>query len=155
MPEWKEFTEEQKLKVDVNLERLNQISLDGGTVMGEHVLKLDWLNEVLKKWILKQQAYAVKTHDRARDTFCRRSAVVGFRAGMLAWFLYGEKRVPPIVKSVTNFAIWVANYMLHQQVSRFNMGEEKKNTLYFWNFMMLFPTISHRGGWRNKYRLWG
>lgn len=131
MPIWLEFTEEQKLRVDMNLERLNQISMDGDSVREEHLMNLDWLNEELKKWVLKQQKFAVKIQDRARDTFCRRSAVVGFRAGMLAWFLYGEKRTPWISKNVVSFAIWVANYMLHQQVSRFNTGEEKKNTLRF------------------------
>ena len=131
MPVWKEFSEKDKLKVDMNLERLNQISLEGDAVQDDHLMNLDWLNEALKKWVLKQQSFAIKTKDRSRDTFCRRSAVVGFRAGMLAWFLYGEKRTPAISKNVVSFAIWVANYMLHQQVSRFNMGEEKKNTLGF------------------------
>lgn len=131
MPIWQDFTEEQKLKVDMNLERLNQISLEGDAVQEDHLMNLDWLNEALKKWVLKQQSFAVKTKDRSRDTFCRRSAVVGFRAGMLAWFLYGEKRTPTIVRNVVGFAIWVADYMLHQQVSRFNTGEEKKNTLYY------------------------
>ena len=131
MPVWKEFSEKDKLKVDMNLERLNQISLEGDAVQDDHLMNLDWLNEALKKWVLKQQSFAIKTKDRSRDTFCRRSAVVGFRAGMLAWFLYGEKRTPTIVKNVISFALWVADYMLHQQVARFNTGEEKKNTLYF------------------------
>lgn len=131
MPVWKEFNEEQKAIVDVNLVRLNEVSIIGDEVQPDHVLKLNWLNEEMEKWIRAQQAEAVRTNDRTRDIFCRRSAVVGFRAGMLAFFLWGEpKRVTPTIRrNVKAFAVWVANSMLNQHLLRFNIQSTHSNTI--------------------------
>ena len=63
------------------------MSLIGNVVQPDHVMDLGFLNKDLKRWLTEQQEEAVRTNDRTRDVFCRRSAVVGFRAGMLAWFL--------------------------------------------------------------------
>lgn len=127
MPIWGEFTREQKQIVDIALTRLNEISLQGSDVQPEHVMKLAWLNKALSAWIAAQQAEAVRTDDRTRDAFCRRSAVVGFRAGMLAWFLYEEKGTPTIRRKVSEFAIWVANCMLNQHLLRFNIQGTNSN----------------------------
>ena len=70
---------------------------------------------------------AVRTNDRTRDVFCRRSAVVGFRAGMLAWFLYGEKNTPGNRKRTCAFARWVANQMLTQHLLRFEIDGTGSN----------------------------
>lgn len=131
MPVWKEFDEKQKAIVDVNLVRLNEVSIIGDEVQPDHVLKLNWLNEEIEKWIRAQQAEAVRTNDRTRDIFCRRSAVVGFRAGMLAFFLWGEpKRVTPTIRrNVKAFAVWVANSMLNQHLLRFNIQSTHSNTI--------------------------
>lgn len=131
MPIWKEFNAEQKAIVDVNLVRLNEVSIIGDEVQPDHVLKLNWLNVEMEKWIRAQQAEAVKTGDRTRDIFCRRSAVVGFRAGMLAFFLWGEpKRVTPTIRrNVKAFAVWVANSMLNQHLLRFNIQSTHSNTI--------------------------
>lgn len=69
----------------------------------------------------------VRTNDRTRDVFCRRSAVVGFRAGMLAWFLYGEKSTPLNRKRTCAFARWVANQMLTQHLLRFEIDGTGSN----------------------------
>lgn len=131
MPVWKEFNAEQKAIVDVNLVRLNEVSIIGDEVQPDHVLKLNWLNVEMEKWIRAQQAEAVKIGDRTRDIFCRRSAVVGFRAGMLAFFLWGEpKRVTPTIRrNVKAFAVWVANSMLNQHLLRFNIQSTHSNTI--------------------------
>ena len=122
MPVWGELDSKAKQIMDIGLERLNEISLVGDEVQPEYMLKLDYLNAELDKWIKAQQIEAVNQEDRTRDIFCRRAAVVGFRAGMLAAFLYGGKRVTPTVrKNVCQFAIWVANCMLNQHLLRFNI----------------------------------
>ena len=122
MPVWGELDAKAKQIMDIGLERLNEISLVGDEVQPEYMLKLDYLNAELDKWIKAQQIEAVNQEDRTRDIFCRRAAVVGFRAGMLAAFLYGGKRVTPTVrKNVCQFAIWVANCMLNQHLLRFNI----------------------------------
>ena len=129
MPEWHELDSKQKAVVDVNLVRLNEISIIGDEVQPDHVMKLDWLNKDMESWIKAQQVEAVKNDDRTRDIFCRRSAVVGFRAGMLAYFLWGEKNTPTIRRNTVNFAIWVANCMLNQHLLRFNITGFGSNTI--------------------------
>lgn len=122
MPVWGQMNAKAKQIVDIALERLNEISLIGDEVQPEYELKLDYLNAELDKWIKAQQIEAVSQDDRTRDIFCRRAAVVGFRAGMLAAFLYGGKKTTPTVrKNVCKFAIWVANCMLNQHLLRFNI----------------------------------
>lgn len=127
MPEWKELSKEQQQIVDVGLVRLNDITIQADEVQPEHMMKLDWLNKELQRWLLQQQAEAVKQEDRTRDIFCRRAAVVGFRAGMLAYFLYNEKNTPTIRKNVMRFAVWVANCMLNQHMLRFNITKTGSN----------------------------
>lgn len=131
MPVWDEFTHEQKRILDIGLTRLSEISLQGSEVQPEHMMKLNWLNKALDMWIKAQQAEAVKENDRTRDTFCRRAAVVGFRAGMLAWFLWEEKNTPTIRRNVINFATWVANCMLNQHILRFNINATHSNVNRF------------------------
>ena len=103
------------------LERLDRVSIVDNTVQPDHVMDMTFLNKDLKKWLTDQQEEAVRTNDRTRDVFCRRSAVVGFRAGMLAWFLYGEKNTPVNRKRTCAFARWVANQMLTQHLLRFEI----------------------------------
>ena len=131
MPVWRTFTEEEKRIVDIGLARLNEITLQGSDVQPEHEMKMDWLNKAIQAWIIAQQQEAVKENNRTRDIFCRRSAVVGFRAGMLAWFLYGEKNTPPIRRNVCRFAEWVANCMLNQHLLRFNIATTHSNVFHW------------------------
>lgn len=129
MPIWRELDPKEKAIVDTNLVRLNEVSIIGSEVQEDHLLKMDWLNKEMEGWLKAQQVEAVKNEDRTRDIFCRRSAVVGFRAGMLAYFLYGEKCTPTIRKNCVRFAIWVANCMLNQHLLRFNIQGTGSNTV--------------------------
>lgn len=131
MPVWGTFDNDQKRIVDIGLTRLSEISLQGSDVQPEHMLKMNWLNKALDLWIKAQQTEAVKENDRTRDIFCRRAAVVGFRAGMLAWFLWEEKNTPTIRRNVSDFAIWVANSMLNQHILRFNVTGNHSNVNRF------------------------
>lgn len=132
MPVWEPFTKEQREIMDRKLVELNEISIVGDEVQPDHVMKMDFLNKEIKKWIAQQQAAALRDNDRTRDIFCRRSAVVGFRAGMLAFFLYGEKNTPTIRKNVVRFAVWVANSMLNQHIMRFNI-ESNGSNIFKWS----------------------
>lgn len=127
-PVWGKLTNKQRETMDMALLRLNEISIQGEEVQDEHVMKMDFLCKNLEKWALQQQKLAVRDNDRARDIFCRRSAVVGFRAGMLAFFLWNEENTPKVRKDVCAFARWVANLMLKQQITRFSIVEDEKNT---------------------------
>lgn len=127
MPVWGELKEKEMEEVMRQLERLDRVSIVDNTVQPDHVMDMTFLNKDLKKWLTEQQEEAVRTNDRTRDVFCRRSAVVGFRAGMLAWFLYGEKNTPLNRKRTCAFARWVANQMLTQHLLRFEIDGTGSN----------------------------
>lgn len=55
----------------------------------------------------------METMNPAIDTFYKRSAVMGFRAGGIVYILNGYKETSLVV----DFALWVADYVLQQQVS--------------------------------------
>ena len=128
---WAEFTSEQKQIVDINLVRLEEVSLIGEEVQPDHVMKMNWLAEHMLLWVRAQQELAGRMEDRTRDTFCRRAAVVGFRAGMLAHFLYGEVNTPTIRRKVKEFAVWISNLMLKQHLMRFKCEDENRNIFKF------------------------
>ena len=121
MPEWGELKEKDLEEVKRQLERLDRVSIIGNAVQPDHVMDLNFLNRDLKKWLTEQQEEAVRSNDRTRDVFCRRSAVVGFRAGMLAWFLYGEKDTPMNRRRTIAFSRWIAQQMLTQHLLRFEI----------------------------------
>lgn len=127
MPVWGEWSREQQQTVDIALTRLAEISLQGTEVQPEHEMKMEFVNKTLQRWISTQQQQAVETDDRTRDAFCRRAAVVGFRAAMVCWFLWGEKNTPTIRRQTSDFAVWVANNMLNQHLLRFNLQPGNSN----------------------------
>lgn len=128
MPVWGELSERERREVKKQVERLDAVSIVGDVVQPDHVMELDFLNRSLEQWLREQQQEAVRTGDRTRDIFCRRAAVVGFRAGMLAWFLYGEKDSRTYRKNTIDFARWVANQMLTQHLLRFQIEGTGSNT---------------------------
>lgn len=133
MPVWRPFTETEQLACDTALERLNEVTLQGDEVMPEHVMRLNFVNDALAKWITSKQVEAVRTKNRTIDTFCRRAAVVGFRAAMLAFFLWGEKNTPAIRRNTTAFALWVANEMLVQHLLRFDIENSSSSNVNRYN----------------------
>lgn len=127
MPVWKKLSVADEEKVQGLLCSLNDISIVGEKVQDEHVMKLNWLNVSLQAWLDEQQKRAVRENSRTRDIFCRRAAVVGFRAGMLAFFLWGEYNTPTIRRNVVRFSKWVAESMLRQHLLRFDLSAQHSN----------------------------
>ena len=122
MPTWSPLTENSRLEVEKLIECLDRISVVDNLVQPDHVMNLDFLNHAMEQWLKAQQQEAVHTDDRSRDIFCRRAAVVGFRAGMLAWFLYGENDTRTIRENTADFACWVASQMLAQHLMRYQIS---------------------------------
>lgn len=119
MPIRKPLTKKQMRIINEKIDSLMAISQDGaGNVLPEHVLQLGWLNEGIVQWFEKQRIVAVRDNDHARDQFRRRAALIGFRAGMVAAFLWGyldTKR-----KQYTlEFALWVADFVLQSLMERY------------------------------------
>ena len=127
LPVWLPFTEEQQQNIDINLVRLNEISIQGNDVMPEHEMNMAFLNKALDAWLVAQKQEAVRTNDRTRDIFCRRAAVVGFRAGLRAYYLWEEGKSRSVKNRTCKFAIWVANSMLNQHLLRFNIKATHSN----------------------------
>lgn len=127
LPVWLPFTEEQQQNIDINLVRLNEISIQGNDVMPEHEMNMAFLNKALDAWLVAQKQEAVRTNDRTRDIFCRRAAVVGFRAGLIAYYLWEEGKSRSVKNRTCKFAIWVANSMLNQHLLRFNIKATHSN----------------------------
>lgn len=128
MPVRSKMSDKDEEEVRRQIARLDGVSFAGGCVQTEHVMDMTFLNRVMDSWIEAQRAEAVRTNDRTRDTFCRRAAVVGFRAGMLAWFLYGEKDTRNNRYRTAEFAHWVADQMLTQHLLRFQIDSTGSNT---------------------------
>jgi hypothetical protein len=127
IPVWRAYRPDDYEELTRQIERLDCVSVVGEVVQPEHVMQLDFLNRAMGKWVAGQQKEAVRTNDRTRDVFCRRSSVVGFRAGMLAWYLYGERDTPSNRKRTVAFAQWVANQMLTQHLLRFEIKGSGSN----------------------------
>ena len=128
MPVRGKLTAKEQEEVDRQIARLDAVSFAEGKVQDDHVMDMGFLNRMMDSWITAQREEAVRTNDRTRDTFCRRAAVVGFRAGMLAWFLYGEKDTRTNRKRTGEFACWVATQMLNQHLLRFQIDDRISNT---------------------------
>ncbi|MBR1593311.1 MAG: DUF3987 domain-containing protein [Alloprevotella sp.] len=85
----------------------------------EEILDCGFLNRRLAAWLEAKRVESLKTLNKAEDQFRRRAAVIGFRAGMLAWYLGGAKRTHASRALATGFALWCANYVLSEQLRRF------------------------------------
>ncbi len=130
LAQWKPFTREQLETINYHVNRLSMISLVDNEVQDDHMLKMDFMVKEMGRWCTAQQKLAAVNKDLTRDTFCRRSAVIGFRAAMLAYFLWGESKSPVIRARVKKFGVWVANCCLRQFITRFDLNGEDNNVKY-------------------------
>jgi len=128
LPAWKAFSKAQEESLSYHLNRLNMVSLVDGEVQPEHTMNMGFMVKEMKRWCTAQQKMAAEAQDLTRDTFCRRSAVMGFRAAMLAHYLWEEKDTPAMRTKVKQFGVWVANCCLRQFLLRFNLQEQKLST---------------------------
>ena len=75
----------------------------------------------IRRWLNDKRELAIREDSRAIDTLRKRSAVIGYRAGMLAYLLNGQK----YDKGVGEFTAWVAEYIFQNQMQLFgNKFEE-------------------------------
>ena len=69
----------------------------------------------IRRWLNDKRELAIREDSRAIDTLRKRSAVIGYRAGMLAYLLNGQK----YDKGVGEFTSWVAEYIFQNQMLLF------------------------------------
>ena len=75
----------------------------------------------IRRWLNDKRELAIREDSRAIDTLRKRSAVIGYRAGMLAYLLNGQK----YDKGVGEFATWVAEYIFQNQLDLFGSKFEE------------------------------
>lgn len=131
LPAWGAFTKAQEEAIGYQIERLTKTSFWDGEVQDDHMMKMDFMVKEMARWCNAQQKLAAMNKDITRDTFCRRSAVIGFRAAMLAYFLWGEKNSPVVRARVKKFGVWVANCCLRQFLLRFDLSTLKTSNIKF------------------------
>jgi len=119
MPVRKSLSRRQLRIINEKVDALMAISQDeAGNVLPEHYLSLGWLNEGIERWFEGQRIIAVRDDDHARDQFRRRAALIGFRAGMVAAFLWGHLNGERKAHTL-EFALWVADYILQSLMERY------------------------------------
>jgi len=70
------------------------------------------LSEAIRRWLSEKCVAASDADSYAMDTFRKRAAVIGFRAGMLCYLLEDRK----ITSRIAPFAEWVAEYVFRNQM---------------------------------------
>lgn len=128
MPHWRELTEEESKEIDEGLYRLNAMSVadgnDGVEIQPRHRMNLDYVNEHLQHWCLEQSNRAKMDKSHTQWVFHKRSAVMGFRAAILAHYLWGEPTDLEHQDRVCAFAEWVANQALHGLMRNYLLPED-------------------------------
>lgn len=139
MPVWGKLSKEQQMVVDTSITKLYEVSIEGDDVKPEHMMAMDFLNNAFSDWIEQQRQLSVKYNDRTRNIFYRRCAELGFRAGMVAFYLYNEDKSKSVRKKVCQFSIWVANMMLKQFIGRVVLTDELPENLFARSVFVALP----------------
>jgi hypothetical protein len=106
MPNFKPWTKEQE-------DEVKRLCMDLMDETGE--MELPLINKALDDWDEQKRQEYLETLRPSLDIFRRRAALNGFRAGMLAYVLYGRQETEGAIK----FAVWVAERTLHYQMELF------------------------------------
>ncbi|MGN0066087.1 MAG: DUF3987 domain-containing protein [Bacteroides sp.] len=142
MPVRHQLTNRQMNIIQERIDALMAICQDAnGTVLPEHHLKLDWLNQGISEWITNQQLIAVRDEDRARDQFMRRAAQIAFRAGMVASFLWGNHLGREQKNYTIEFALWVADIILATLLGRYSTKVNEQAQLYEAPVARRYPSL--------------
>ena len=126
MPVFKKLTTFEKNMIQNLCARMNDelCCTAEQEVVPEKVLDMTYLNKAFGRWNEHQRLESIREVSTSRNVFYRRAAVTGFRAGMIAQYLYG-KDDKETRKNVIRFALFVADYMLNSLLNKFGQSLEK------------------------------
>ena len=115
IPIFKKFTPKQQANIDICIDLLEQ---------AEGKISLPKTLKAIQSWCKDIRKLAMETQSNAIEMFYKRAAVMGTRAAAIAYILGGRKES----KVVIDFALWVADYVLQQQVYLWGGYTEKEET---------------------------
>ncbi len=138
LPKWRKLSSAEEEALEARLQELSEVSLEqvegawgpDWHVRERHVMDLDYVNARLEEWLEDQRLTAREQESRTRGTFYRRAAVMGFRAAMLAHYLWGEPAGEAVREKVCRFALWVADKAL-LGLMQFTQLEEDPATNFY------------------------
>lgn len=111
LPIFASYTEAEQAEI---IRWARQLDAEKGTIACPQ------LSKVIDAWCEAKRQQAIEADSYALDTLRRRAAVIGFRAGMLCYLLENRR----YNKTVGNFAEWVAEYVLRNQMELFGSQVE-------------------------------
>ena len=112
IPSFENYTEAEEREIIDIAETLDKAA---GTIACSHV------GVRIRRWLNEKRDIAIREDSRAVDTLRKRAAVIGYRAGMLAYLL----NECVYEKSVGEFASWVAEYVFQNQMQLFGSKFEE------------------------------
>lgn len=113
MPKFRERSEREEARIQQAVTLLRSAS---------GLIKTPLLNQAIEQWVETTRVKAEKDADHVMDTLRKRSAVIGFRCGVIFHLLSGKKKES---KACLDFAVTMAEYCLRQQIKIF--GEALRN----------------------------
>ncbi len=111
MPKFKKRSKEDEAKIQEAVTKLRSYS---------GLVDTPKLRKAIEKWVEEKRVEAAKDIDHVKDTYRKRAAVIGFRAGVIFYLLTGKE-----TKDAVDFALLMADYCLEQQIKTF--GEALMN----------------------------
>ena len=112
IPAFENYTEAEEREIIDIAETLDKAA---GTIACTHV------GNRIRRWLNEKRELAIREDSRAVDTLRKRAAVIGYRAGMLAYLLNNQK----YDKGVGQFTSWVAEYVFQNQLELFGSKFEE------------------------------
>ncbi|GEM_PF-7066896 len=115
---------EEKARSEENLKTLVEIQHKLMAVEEkDDVMKIPQLKHQQLDWCREKKVVADASGNQSIDTFRKRAAVMGFRAGCILYVLDGMK----VTKKMLDFALWVSEYALYYQLKYF--GEKMNESI--------------------------
>ena len=145
MPKRKEFPERAAAIVDSVCNYLYEIGYNPeNPLVGEiQSYKFRTLMEHMESWLEQKKRVSLRTLSNPLDILKRRSAVIGFRAGCLAYLCYASQAKVRAQHwhRIKTFATWIADYVLMMQMTMFADQIEAQDQESITNKKLNFPDI--------------
>lgn len=104
IPRYEDLTAEETKQCDETIDKL----WTAGTLEDAQEFKFPCLDKAITKWIDQCDKEDDENPDETWRDLANRSAVMGYRAGVLAYFLYGRPSDDKTLRKIVKFATWVA-----------------------------------------------